>query len=286
MLQDLSTWEPNPMDYKEYEQAVARFYAAVGEPTGATKVYWNQRLSSQSGKPYQIDVLVEGSNGLQSVRTAIECKYLNKKVGRATVAAFATTIEDVGVEKGVIVTTVGFTGGAIMLAKDKNISLLEMRHPTEADWEGRIQVIRLTTNVSVPEFSDIEAIQDAPLADDSERIAFAGCGADFYITEPGREPVTIDRLLNQAINSEDNEIHGSTALSTREIRFPDGATLSVAGYNETTQIDGIRFKVRILRSQFETIVNGKQVVKYIAKELFLGKRFSVGTDGQVKETIC
>ena len=157
------------MEYRDYEQAVTKFYAAIGEPKGLAKVVWNQRLVSKSGKPYQIDVLVKSSNGLQSVRAAIECKYLNRKVGRDTVSAFATTIEDVGVEKGVIVTTVGFTDGATMLARDKNISLVEMRQPTEDDWKGRIKVIHLTTNLLVPEFSDIEVIQDAPLADDSER---------------------------------------------------------------------------------------------------------------------
>ncbi len=36
---------------------------------------------------------------------------------------------------------------------------MEMRRPTEDDWKGRIRVMHLTTNVSAPEFSDIEAIQ-------------------------------------------------------------------------------------------------------------------------------
>ena len=112
------------MDSKQYEQAVARLYDALGKPQGLTQVSWNKRLNSKSGRPYQIDVLVEGSNGLQTIKTAIECKCLTKKVGRDVVAAFATTLEDTSVEKGVIVTTIGFTKGAVALAKVRNIDLV------------------------------------------------------------------------------------------------------------------------------------------------------------------
>ena len=114
--------------------------------------------------------------------------------------------------------------------------------------------------------------------------SFDAAGTEFYITEPGREPVTIDDLLNGAINSVRDEVPLNAAPAKREMRFPEGTVLSVAGYEETGLINGIRFKVRILASQLETSVDGTHVIEYIVKELFQGRRFTIGTNGQVNET--
>lgn len=272
------------MEFQEYERSVAAFYEAIGQPKGSTQVTWNTNLPSKSGKPYQIDVLVEGSNGLQPVRTAIECKHYSKKVGREIVSAFATTIKDIGVEKGVIVTTVGFTDPAARLAKQKNISLVEMRKPNDADWEGRLKEIHLAIKIRMPETSDIEIIQDAPRQENTQSFSFTGNEDEIFIEEPGKDQVTLHQLLNDFISVNGDELPVNTEPITREVRFSEGAVMSFLRHEQTAMVDGIRFKVRILSSEETIRIDGTEVVQFIVNEIFQGRKFTVSRSGQVKET--
>ena len=274
------------MQFQEYEQAVAAFYEAIGKPQGLTQVTWNTKLPSKSGQPYQIDVLVEGSNGLQPVRTAIECKHLSKKVERKIVSAFATTIEEIGVEKGVIVTTVGFTEPAARLAKQKNISLVEMRKPTDADWEGRVKEIHFAIISRMPEFSAIEFIQDAPRQENTQSGSFTGNDKsdEIFIKEPGKDQVTLYQLLNDFISVNGDELPVNTEPITREVRFSEGSVMSFLRHEQTAMVDGIRFKVRILSSEETLKIDGTKVVQFIVNEIFQGRRFTVSRSGQVNET--
>ena len=175
------------MDDKEYETVTAALYQAMGESSGITIECFGSscRVQGKSGSWYQIDVLTRQSNGLQTVRTAIECKYWQKRVTRNVVSNLITTVEDTNIEKGVIVSKEGFTSGAIALAKQRNISLVEMREPNDADWEGTIKTIHIMMHMTWPEFYDFEFVQPPQQAGNS--IQFTASGQDLTIKEPGKE---------------------------------------------------------------------------------------------------
>ena len=63
-----------------------------------------------------------------------------------------TLLEDTNIEKGVVVSKEGFTSGAMSLAKQRNISLVEMREPNDSDWEGNIKTIHIMLRMTSPEF--------------------------------------------------------------------------------------------------------------------------------------
>lgn len=260
------------MTSQEYEQAVAAFYEAIGEPIGVATVTWDERLNSKSGKPYQVDVLIETSNGLQPIKTAVECKNRSKKVGRETVAAFATTVEDIGVEKGVIVYRSGFTKGAIALAEQKNINLVEMWVP--------IKAINISINMVMPEFSDIAVIQDGPQTGPSS--VLTGNGDEMFITEPGQPAITLAQLLNNHANADSP---ASLDFTEMEIRFPEGAIISFTTNEHTAKVDGFRYKVRFLTAHAEKSIalEGAEAARYIVNEIFEGCRFAFAEDGQVRE---
>jgi Restriction endonuclease len=54
----------------------------------------------------------------------IECKCYNKKVSIYDVLAFAQRIDDIGAQKGIMVTKVGYQDGAIKIATSKKIALV------------------------------------------------------------------------------------------------------------------------------------------------------------------
>ncbi len=266
------------MDDKEYEAATAALYQVMGESSGITIECFGSscRVKGRSGSWYQIDVLTKQSNGLQTVRTAIECKYWQRRVTRNVVSNLITTIEDTNIEKGVIVSREGFTSGAIALAKQKNISLVEMREPNDADWEGKIKTIHIMLHSTWPEFYDMEFVQ--PPQQVGASVQGTASGQDITIKEPGKETKTLNHIVNAALTSESEEDQ------ILEVRFLAGTTMHVVGFDKSAMIEAVRFKVRYHVHEREIIIDGDEVIRLIVKEVFEGRQFNIGHDGRVVET--
>lgn len=266
------------MDDKEYEATTAALYQALGEGSGITIEGFGAscRVQGKSGSWYQIDVLTKQSNGLQTVRTAIECKYWQRKVTRTVVSTLIATLEDANIEKGVIVSKEGFTSGAIALAKQRNISLVEMREPNDADWEGRIKTIHIALHLTSPEFYDLEFVQ--PPQQTGERIQLTCSGQDLTIKEPGNDPKTLDQVMNGAVSSE------APPDQSIEVRFLTGTTMDIRGFDKPAAIDAIRFKVKYHVHEEEIVIDGEQAIRLIVKEVFEERRFHIGHNGQITET--
>ena len=265
------------MDDKEYEATTAALYQALGEGSGITIEGYGAscRVQGKSGSWYQIDVLTKQSNGLQTVRTAIECKYWKKRVTRNVVSILVTLLEDTNIEKGVVVSKEGFTSGAIALAKQKNISLVEMREPNDADWEGRIKTIHIMLCLDMPEFYDLELVQ--PPQQTGERAQFTVSGQDLTIKEPGKEPRTLDQIVNSADSS------ATPPDQIIEVRFSTGTTMQIAGFDKHAMIEAVRFKVRHHVHEEEIVIDGDQAIRLIVKEVFEEREFRIGHDGQITE---
>ena len=266
------------MDDKEYEATTAALYQVMGEGSGITIEGFGSscRVQGKSGSWYQIDVLTKQSNGLQTVRTAIECKYWQKRVTRNVVSNLITTLEDTNIEKGVIVSKEGFTSGAIALAKQRNISLVEMREPNNADWEGKIKTIHIMLHLTSPEFYDVEFIQPPQQA--GESIQFTASGQDLTIKEPGKETKTLDQIANAAVSSV------TSPDQILEVRFPTGTTMHIVGFDKHAMIESVRFKVRHHVHEREIVVDGAEAIRLIVKEVFEDRQFHVGHDGRIVET--
>ena len=213
---------------------------------------------------------------MQTVRTAIECKYWKKRVTRNVVSNLITLLEDTNIEKGVVVSKEGFTSGAIALAKPRNISLVEMREPNDNDWEGKIKTIHIILRMTSPEFYDFEFVQ--PPQNSGERVQFTVSGQDLEIREPTKEPKTLDQIANDAASSAtspDQEI---------DVRFPAGTTMQVSGFDKHAILEAVRFKVRHHVHEREIVIDGDQAIRLIVKEVFEAREFHIGHDGQVTET--
>ena len=86
------------------------------------------------------------------------------------------------IEKGVVVTTVGFTKGALVLAKEnKRNDLVEMREPTEDDWEGAIKTVHIALHMSMPYITDIEFIQEELPEGTVERVSLNTNSGEIFI---------------------------------------------------------------------------------------------------------
>ncbi len=82
----------------------------------------NLRIRGFSGALHEVDFLVYLRDGRKEV---IEVKNMDKPVNKDVVMKVAEVANDVGAFKGVIVSSSGFTKGAIYMAKVLNVSLMD-----------------------------------------------------------------------------------------------------------------------------------------------------------------
>jgi hypothetical protein len=116
------------MDAKGYEIFIARMIERLinTEFVDPPSVKHLQKYSGKSGEIYEIDISYKFRIAEADYLTIVECKHWNKRVGRDVVAAFKTVLDDIGAQKGIIVTTVGFQSGALGLATKMGIALFKV----------------------------------------------------------------------------------------------------------------------------------------------------------------
>jgi hypothetical protein len=90
----------------------------------------------RSGVTRQIDVWVTGEVAGHEIKLAIECKLYKTKLDIKSVDGFIGFLEDVGADKGVLITTTGFTTGAQRRARAAGIKLnvMTLESAMETDW--------------------------------------------------------------------------------------------------------------------------------------------------------
>lgn len=127
------------IDWQGYEEITKYIYQTLGNEYGIKIIGHGAGCKRQgtSGVEHQIDVLAEQSDGQL---TAIECKYWKKKVNKDTVMKLSSIIEDLSIEKGIIVSKEGFTKDALNFAQHKNIELIQLREAGKEDRNGNQKI--------------------------------------------------------------------------------------------------------------------------------------------------
>lgn len=75
----------------------------------------------------------------------MECKDYDSVVGIGIIRDFYGAVSQIKPDDAIVVTTRGFTSGAVKFAKDENIKLAILKEFSEEDWKGRLR--RLVINM-------------------------------------------------------------------------------------------------------------------------------------------
>lgn len=112
--------EPEP-DWKVYEKAIAH----VEESFQNCRVTRNHKVKGRrSGEERQVDVWLETEIGdNHTVTVAIECRRYDRPVSIKDIDAFAGFLDDVGANKGVMISHSGYTKGARQRAAGAGIEV-------------------------------------------------------------------------------------------------------------------------------------------------------------------
>ena len=117
------------MDWKQYEQEV---YDELVSLFPDAHVLQDQKRMGQSGMMRQLDILVEEYVAGRLLSIVWDGKYFSRKVDVGEVEEFAGLVRDVGAHKGVLVTNVGYTAGALKRAQSEEWDIeLDILTPAE-----------------------------------------------------------------------------------------------------------------------------------------------------------
>lgn len=270
------------MNWESYEDAVKGIYERLGAENGVRVICHGRdcKVKGKSGVEHQVDVLLEHSDGLHTYRTAVECKYWDKRRPKDDVTKLAEILEDAQLHKGVVVSKRGFTDDAVQFARYKNIELVELRQPTAEDWNGRVRNIHLNIIIRNPILSQF-LLQ---IADGSSLSSFEQSQgvnlSQLFIDEPGEPPKTLQQIIDELISTAD--IRSQEPQVIRH-ELPQDTTISDSLGNMNAKILAIQFLLKFESAEEQSVIKGEDHVAMILQSIFDNRRFVVDPAGNIRE---
>jgi len=140
------------LDWKQYEYITKYIYETLGGANINIVGYGSTcKVKGESGVTHQIDVLTSVTDDTSTFQTAIECKYLNKKVDKETVMKLLGILVDTHIQRGIIVSKSGYTPDAQKYAKHYNILIVQLREAGKEypEQQRELHLFDLVTNVQI-----------------------------------------------------------------------------------------------------------------------------------------
>lgn len=275
------------LDWIKYESVTKYIYETLGKEYGVTIVGYgsNFKITGKSGVKHQIDVLTQQTAGTLITRTAIECKYLNKKITKDVVFKLSGIINDAEIEKGIIVSRSGFTRDAIAQARNLNIGLVELREIEDKDFAEnprQIEIADLDIRVGVlktaPEIIKIDIGNNRTIEIKDELDYY-----DFRIIKQEGSTLPLINLVNdfRIEVSEQNRMY--EIITKKYDTF--NSTLLNRKTKESFSIDEVFFVGRLTKKDLSKSLMFTLVdeVWLIMKSIFDERTFSFSENGVIKE---
>ena len=121
----------------------------------------NVKMMGRSGVMHQVDVYAEYKAPLHVSRIIIECKSYDKPIDKDIVMKLIHEVDDLGVDRGILVTTSYFTPDAVSTAEGYNVDLWDGAKLRELLKETLLEEITVPTNVfhAKPAFTFEESLK-------------------------------------------------------------------------------------------------------------------------------
>jgi hypothetical protein len=247
--------------WRKFEKIIAGLHKFA--EMGAQVVLDDHITGKITKRKRQIDVSLRFKHGFYEYLLIVECKNYKNKVPVKDVEAFQTKKQDVGADRAVMVTTVGYQAGAIETARAYNIELRTLMEEV-SDWTNVVksEVIRF------PFFSGAEFDHDPlnrPLLTEWKPLTYDSIV--FLREAEGKSPVTLEELIkNIAV-----QLHkgGAQLPAVATVPFNPPWQVLFPGEQTPFSVRGVklRFEPYLLRTD-RTIDMPPRVSKYIYTDIF------------------
>jgi len=117
-----------------YELLVKQIYERLLHLEENVVVHHRRRYrGKRSGQDYEVDLSFEFTRAAVAFLVLVECKFYAKKVEVGDAIEFAFKVQDIGAQKGILVSTVGFQRGVFNIARSSAMALVKVNEPDTFD---------------------------------------------------------------------------------------------------------------------------------------------------------
>ncbi|MDR6426716.1 hypothetical protein J2738_002854 [Variovorax paradoxus] len=114
------------MHWSSYQKQAAQFFTSIGLDAEI-----EFELQGARGT-HVIDVFATGNYGGIPFKWVVECKAWKSNIPKEKVMALAAIVQDVGADRGFLLSEVGFQSGALRAARSSNITLTSLEDLSQA----------------------------------------------------------------------------------------------------------------------------------------------------------
>jgi|SRR5579864_4009717 len=149
MPSDKQNGEPK---WKRFEKLIHQIHTELG-PQGAIVKQDDRIIGAESKVERQLDVTIRASVAQYDVLIVVECKDENRPIDVGTMGEFASLLRDVKANKGVMVSTSGYTAAALEMARARGIDTRTYLDTESIDWKSEVTIPVLVTRIKLDSWS-------------------------------------------------------------------------------------------------------------------------------------
>lgn len=131
------------MNWRDYQEETAQFFRSLGCDVEVNATIKGVRTD------HEIDVWVCFNRYGLETKWVVECKYWESRVPKEKVLVLRSIVEDIGADRGILISRTGFQSGAIRAAKKSNITLTNLDDLRKTAQEDLISFLLHTIETKV-----------------------------------------------------------------------------------------------------------------------------------------
>lgn len=134
--------------WKRFEKLIHEMHTQFA-PEGAVVTLDDKIIGCESKVPRQLDVTIRASVAQYKIFIVVECKDEARPIDVATMGEFASLLRDVKANKGVMISTSGYTPAALEMAKVQGIDTRTYVDTESIDWKSEVTIPVLLTRAKL-----------------------------------------------------------------------------------------------------------------------------------------
>lgn len=260
---------PSDDDWRGYEVFTSQLVETLASHNQVRTRTLRQDASIEGeATSHQIDVWWEFEWEGVRRRLAFQCKHQKRPVKKGDALTFVGVLKDLSRREtsGIMVSRVGFTKGALEVLRHYEVGALELRRPSEKDWTGRVQDIRVQFSFQFPRLKEVEF----GLVNEAD----SGVLDDYplYFIRDFPELATIHRAGTPTSRSLLSELldHAGERMNhppvRGEVRFGSATYLQPDLDAPLIEIDRIAYDIDLAQPRDEIVIRGTDVIRFVLRD--------------------
>jgi len=134
--------------WKRFEKLIHQIHTQLA-PQGAVVTLDDKIIGCESNVERQLDVTIRVSVAQYKILIVVECKDEGRPIDVGTMGEFASLLRDVKANKGVMISSSGYTPAAVDMARAQGIDARTYLDTESVDWKSEVTIPVLLTRVKL-----------------------------------------------------------------------------------------------------------------------------------------